>query len=196
MTIYSQAFEQAVNRAMLFEIGGWWNLNKPGAKEGWITTPDYCKACGYVNDPIDKGGETKYGISKKANPNIDIIHLDWEGAKSIYYSHYWLNCKCDRINGRIGALHFDSAIQHGATNAAKFIQRAIGVIPDGAFGPGTIAVLNTKNPISICNSVCDQRIKYYNDIVVNNPIQQKFLSGWLHRVEEMRLFVTNPLIQF
>ena len=27
---------------------------------------------GYVNDPADPGGETKYGISKKAYPTVDI----------------------------------------------------------------------------------------------------------------------------
>ena len=27
---------------------------------------------GYVNDPKDPGGETKYGVSKRAYPNEDI----------------------------------------------------------------------------------------------------------------------------
>ena len=27
---------------------------------------------GYVNDPDDPGGETKYGIAKKSNPDVDI----------------------------------------------------------------------------------------------------------------------------
>ena len=26
---------------------------------------------GYVNDPKDPGGETKYGISKRAHPDVD-----------------------------------------------------------------------------------------------------------------------------
>ena len=36
---------------------------------------------GYVNDPDDPGGETKYGISKKAYPKIDIKNLTKEEAK-------------------------------------------------------------------------------------------------------------------
>jgi lysozyme family protein len=196
MGTYSQAFEQAVNHAMLYEVGGWWNLNTPGAKEGWTDTPDHRKACGYTNDPNDHGGETKYGIAKNANPDIDVTHLDWEGAKAVYYSHYWLNGKCDKMNGRVAALNFDGGIQHGPGTAAKFIQRAIGVDDDGAIGPGTLSVLNSKEPIPVCNSVCDQRAKYYNNIVANNSSQQKYLAGWLRRVNEMRAFVTDPSKQF
>lgn len=191
MGIYTQAFEFAVDHAMLYEVGGWWNVNAPGARDGTVA-----HACGYVNDPTDAGGETKYGIAKNANPTIDIKHLDWEGAKAIYYSHYWLNAKCDKMNGRIAALHFDGAIQHGPSTAAKFIQRAIGVADDGAIGPGTLAALTGKDPIVVCNSVCDQRNKFYNDIVAHNPTQVKYLAGWLRRVAEMRTFVTDPNKQF
>jgi lysozyme family protein len=194
--IYTQAFLSAINKAMEFEVGGFWDLNKPGAKEGWVDTKEHRQACGYVNDPNDSGGETKYGIAKNANPSTDITHLDWEGAKAIYYTSYWLNSKCDKMNGRLAALNFDGAIQHGSATAAKFIQRAIGVVDDGVIGPVTLASLATKDPFVICNAVCDQRVKYYNNIVINNPSQQKYLAGWLRRVAEMRAFVTDPNRQF
>lgn len=187
MAVYSQAFENEVNHAMLYEVGGFWNLNTPGTLDG--TNP---KACGYVNDPNDAGGETKYGIAKNANPSIDIAHLDWQGAKAIYYSHYWLNGKCDKMNGRIAALHFDSCIQHSTVQAALFLQRAIGVTDDGSIGPATLSVLNSKDPIAVCNSICDQRNTFYNELVAKNPSQSKYLSGWLRRVSEMRTFVTDP----
>jgi lysozyme family protein len=187
MGIYSQAFESAVDHLMLYEVGGFWDINAHGARDG-----TNARACGYTNDPNDRGGETKYGIAKNANPTIDITHLDWEGAKAVYYSHYWLNSKCDKINGRIAALQFDGSVQHGPSTSAKFIQRAIGVTDDGVIGPATLSILNTKDPIAACNSVCDQRNKYYSDIVTHNPIQIKYLSGWLRRVSEMRAFVTNP----
>lgn len=191
MGTYSQAFEEAVDHAMLYEVGGWWNINEKGAKDGTIP-----HACGYINDPSDPGGETKYGIAKNANPNIDILHLDWEGAKSIYYSHYWLNAKCNKMDERIAALNFDGAIQHGVETAAKFIQRAIGVDDDGAIGPVTLATLAKKDAITVCNSVCDQRNTYYNNIVAKTPSQQKYLAGWMRRVAEMRAFVTDPAHQF
>jgi lysozyme family protein len=196
MVTYSNAFEKAVDHAMLYEVGMFWNLNAPGARDGLVDTKEHRRACGYVNDPDDKGGETKYGIAKNANSSIDITHLNWDGAKAIYYSHYWLNAKCDKMPGRIAALQFDGSVNHGPGTASKFIQRAIGVVDDGAIGPKTLTALETKNEIELCNSVCDQRETYYRNIVSNNPTQQKYLAGWLRRVTEMRDFVTNKTVQF
>lgn len=189
--MYSRSFELAVQHSMLYEIGGFFKFDAPGFKEGLIDTPEHRKACGYANDPLDHGGETKYGIAKKPNPQLDITHMDWEGAKAVYFSNYWLNSKCDKMNGRLAALQFDGAIQHGPGTASKFIQRAIGVDDDGSIGSVTLAALATKDPIAICNLVCNQREKFYINIVANDATQDRFLKGWLRRVSEMRLFVTD-----
>ena len=185
--MYTNAFEEAVNHAMLYEVGGWWRVNAPGARDGTIA-----RACGYVNDPKDRGGETKYGIAKKSHPGIDIKSLTWDSAKLIYYTQYWLPGKCDKMPGRLAALHFDGSIHHGGGTSAKFIQRALGVTPDGSIGQLTLAAIATKDVIQLCNSVCDQREKYYRAIVANDPTQAKYLNGWLRRVKEMRAFVTDP----
>ncbi len=49
---------------------------------------------GYVNDPADPGGETRYGISKRAFPKVDIANLTINKAKAIYKAFYW-----ERQNG-------------------------------------------------------------------------------------------------
>lgn len=43
---------------------------------------------GYVNDPLDPGGETKYGISKRSYPKEDIKNLTIERATQIYKNDY------------------------------------------------------------------------------------------------------------
>jgi len=43
---------------------------------------------GYVDDPHDRGGETKYGITKRFYPNVDIKNLRNEQAKIIYHQDY------------------------------------------------------------------------------------------------------------
>ena len=189
--IYTSAFESAVNHAMLYEVGSWWNVNAPGAQDG-----TNAKACGYTDDPNDPGGETKYGISKKMNPSVDVTSLNWDGAKAIYYQNYWIAGHCNQLPGCVGALHFDGCVNNGVGTAAKFLQKAVGVIADGAIGPGTLAAVATHDPIALCNSICNQRIVYYNNIVANNPSQQIYLAGWLRRVEEMRAFTTNPNSSF
>lgn len=189
--MYTKAFEDAIDHAMLYEVGGFWDLDATGARDG-----TNAKACGYVNDPVDPGGETKYGIAKNANPTVDIKHLDWEGAKAIYFAHYWLTAKCDKMDNRVAVLHFDGAVNNGVGQAAKFLQRAVGAVADGAIGPATLALLNAKDSRDVCNDICDQREQFYRNIVAAHPEQSKYLNGWLRRISEMRAFVINPAYTF
>lgn len=51
---------------------------------------------GYIsNNPLDKGGITKYGISKTYHPDIDVANLTIERAKEIYLKDYWIPLGCD-----------------------------------------------------------------------------------------------------
>ena len=190
--MYVQAFEDAVNHVMLYEVGGFWNLNAPGVQDGTNK-----KGCGYGNDPTDAGGETKYGIAKNANPDLDIANLDWNGAMSTYYHRYWEPGNCPNISSvRVTVLHFDGCVNNGVGRAAKFLQQAAGVTADGQIGPATLAAVNAADEIAICNSICDQRAAFYGAIVAARPDQVKYLNGWLRRVNEMRAFVTDPIATF
>jgi len=189
--MYTKAFEDAVNHAMLYEVGGFWNVDAPGARDGTNK-----KNSGYVNDPVDPGGETKYGVAKNANPDLDIANLNWESAKDVYFRKYWLAAKCDKIDGRVAVLHFDSAVNHGVGKAAKFLQKAAGVEADGVIGPGTLGAVNAADPIELCELICDQRAKFYDDIIKNKPSQEKYRKGWMRRIDEMRAYTTNPAKTF
>lgn len=196
---YPQSFEAAVEHAMLYEVGGHWDLDLPGACDGLITTREHRKACGYVNDPVDPGGETKYGVARNANPDLDITNLDWEGAKRVYYRRYWLQANCDDItliSPRLAVLHFDSAVNHGVGRAAVFLQRAVGAVADGDIGPATLAAVQAQDDTAVCEKICDIREKFYRDIVANKPSQSKYLKGWLRRITEMRAFTTAPTQTF
>lgn len=189
------AFDAAVNHAMLYEVGSFWDLETPGAREGKIGNRAERRACGYVNDPDDAGGETKYGVAKNANPDLDIATLDWEGAKRVYFRRYWLAANCDDLSvnmPRLAVLHFDGAVNHGVGRAGRFLQTAAGAAVDGDVGPGTLAAVAAKDELELCNKICDLREKFYRDIVANKPSQAKFLNGWLRRITEMRAFVTDP----
>lgn len=199
MTEYTASFDAAVDHAMLYEVGGFWNLNTPGVREGLITTPKQRKACGYVNDPTDMGGETKFGVAKNGNKDLDIANLDWEAAKRVYFRRYWLMAHCDEIatfSPRLAVLHFDGAVNHGVGRASIFLQRAVGVTADGDIGPATIAGIRSLDQIALCNKICDVRSDFYKAIVTVKPAQVKFLNGWLRRIEEMRTLTTNPSSSF
>ena len=95
------------------------------------------KEGGYVNNPNDPGGETKYGISKRSFPNEDIKNLSLSRATELYYQKYYkpLYNKCFAVfedaNIELGQrwpfelVTLDSAINHGTRAASRFIQRAI-----------------------------------------------------------------------
>jgi lysozyme family protein len=181
------AFEAAVEHLMDYEVGGWVNVKAPGFVDG-----SDMHACGYVNDPSDPGGETKYGIAKNAHPNIRISSLNWAQATAIYSTEYWTNTHCDQMPGRYAALHFDIAVNLGGKRAALFLQQALGIVQDGSLGPITLAATNAADPIDLCNEVSEIRKQYYNSIVANNPSQQKYLAGWLRRANELQDFTTDP----
>ena len=187
---YELAFEKAVDHAMLYEVGSFWQLT-PEVEAGLIDTPAQRRACGYTNDPTDNGGETKFGVSKSANPDLDIANLDWEGAKRVYYKRYWLSGDCQLMPSRLAALHFDGCVNHGVGREAKFLQSSVGAIADGDIGPATISKVQQLDELVICKDVCSKRESYYQGIVASNPSQGKYINGWLRRVHEMQAFVTD-----
>jgi hypothetical protein len=73
---------------------------------------------GYSNDSNDPGGETKYGISKRYNPDIDIKNLTLEQAKQIYLERYWKPSGCDHALYPMDICLFDGAVnpQSGGNN--------------------------------------------------------------------------------
>lgn len=190
-TIYTPAFEKAIDHAMKYEVGGEWDENHPAVELGLIDTQINRRATGYVNDPFDNGGETKFGVARNANQDIDVTNLTWDGAKAVYYVRYWIAGKCDYLTGRIAALHFDGCVNHGVKRASTFLQRAAGVNPDGNVGAITVTKAKEMNQFVLCNSIADHREQFYRSIVRNNPTQERYLNGWLRRITEVRAFVTN-----
>lgn len=96
---------------------------------------------GYVNDPNDRGGETKYGISKRAYHSLDIAALTLDEARAIYLRDYWMPCACDALPPMTAAAVFDLAVNAGRDAAIRDLQLALGVDADGVIGPKTWAAI-------------------------------------------------------
>ena len=78
---------------------------------------------GYVNDPNDLGGETKYGITKRFYPDVDIKNLTKEQAKTIYHTDYWRRGRCDEVPSYLRHIYFDMCVNFGQGGAVKVLQR-------------------------------------------------------------------------
>ena len=75
---------------------------------------------GYVNDGNDPGGETNYGISKRAYPNLDIKNLTKDEAKQIYYRDYWEKSGCFDLPYPLDIVVLDTAVNLGVNRASRF----------------------------------------------------------------------------
>lgn len=141
----------------------------------------------YVNDPSDSGGETKYGISKRSYPNLDIKNLTLGEAKKIYFCDYWLMGKFEQISDDTLAIQlFDLSINLGIKAETIVLQRAlrsvgINVQEDGLLGPVTLSATNNADPNALLPAIKSEAAGYYRLIAAKTPQQQKFLKGWLNR---------------
>jgi len=145
------------------------------------------KEGGYVNDPSDKGGETKYGISKRSYPEVDIKNLNIKDVKEIYKKDFWddkfyseiLDCI---IAGRL----FNFAVNAGNKAVNIICQRAIracgvNLEDDGIIGVKTLEALKTIDYSNFDIALKCEIAGYYRCIVAKNPTQDKFIKGWLNR---------------
>ncbi|TAK57863.1 MAG: hypothetical protein EPO24_09350 [Bacteroidetes bacterium] len=79
---------------------------------------------GYVNNPNDPGGETKFGISKRWNPTVDVKNLTKEQAIEIYRVKYWNPLKLDTYTCiQFRWKLFDIAVNLGADDAVAFLKK-------------------------------------------------------------------------
>lgn len=189
----TEDFEDAFNETMLFEVGPHWDPTDQDVIEGCCDTRTQRKKVGYVNIPQDRGGETKYGIAKRANPDIDVYKLDLEGAMDVYYNRYWMAGKCDQINYPVSTLHFDGCVNHGIGRANKFLQRVAGVSEDGVIGPISLRAINEGDPQKIITDLSAIREKFYKAIVARDPSQRIFMKGWMYRIATVTDFALTAL---
>ncbi|HEY2538239.1 MAG TPA: glycosyl hydrolase 108 family protein, partial [Stellaceae bacterium] len=96
---------------------------------------------GYSNNSADPGGETKYGISKRSYPSVNIGALTLDQAKAIYQADYWNRAGCDLCDPGLALIVFDAAVNNGVGQAIRWLQAAVGVKADGVIGPATRAAI-------------------------------------------------------
>jgi lysozyme family protein len=133
---------------------------------------------GYVNDIRDPGGETKFGISKRAHPKEDIRNMSLERAKAIYLADYWIPAGCDRLPPDIAFDLFDAAVNSGVRQAVMMLQEAVGAAQDGVVGPVTIAKAKAFDPYALRCTFNAIRLRF----MTNTRVWQTFGRGWARRI--------------
>lgn len=132
---------------------------------------------GYIRHKDDPGGETNFGISKKAYPDLDIKSLTKEKAEEIYYKDYWKPLKCDLLPFGAALVLFDFGVNAGKSTAIKALQRAVLAKADGVIGPMTLAAVSAHHKNVVIEKLTEERILYY----VGLPGFKTFGKGWVRR---------------
>jgi lysozyme family protein len=150
---------------------------------------------GYSTDPHDRGnwtggdvgkGElkgTKYGVSARAYPGLDIAGLTLDAARAIYLRDYWSPCRCGEMAWGPALVTFDSAINSGVRFASILLQRAVGAAPDGVIGPRTLASLAARDPHQVAAEMLAQRAYQMTAM----PTWHTHGLGWIRRITRLGL---------
>jgi lysozyme family protein len=153
---------------------------------------------GYSNDPNDPGGETKYGISKRAFPNLDIANLTEAQARDIYRQKYWDKLWLGQVPPAVALVVMDTAVNTGLPTASLLLQKAFNALAldqplqeDGWLGPLTrtaLQMLAMRNPTAVrllARETLVLRAGFYAGLAK----QKRFvpdLRGWIVRVDDLR----------
>ena len=144
---------------------------------------------GYVDHPKDPGGRTNLGCTQR-------VWEEWVGhpvdekamrgltpadVAPLYKTKYWDKIKGDELPTGVDYVVFDAAINSGPGRAAKWLQTVVGVVPDGAIGPGTLAKVAAMPAADIVEKYQETRLQFLQSL----QTWDTFGKGWGRRVAEV-----------
>jgi len=132
---------------------------------------------GYTNDPKDSGGPTNFGITildyrKYINSEgtaEDVRNMSVDQAKAIYRSKYWDALSCDTLPSGVDYTCFDYGVNSGLGRPRKALQR-----------------FKSLSGTKLIDAINDERTAFLKALAAQQPKNQKFLVGWLSRVDRVR----------
>lgn len=165
---------------------------------------------GYCNDAGDPGGPTKYGVSLRWLRTVglelgdidgdgdididDIRALNVEQAAELFRRKFWAPARLDNYCQQYALIYYDSAVNTGPAQAARFIQRAVNDVAgssrlsvDGVLGALSRTAIEEWQDAPVFWAACiNRREAFYKNLVSSRPVFAKFLRGWLNRTRALR----------
>jgi lysozyme family protein len=121
-----------------------------------------------TRDPDDPGGTTKYGISQRAHPDVDVAALTEPQAKRIYHADYWLEIDGDALPWPLCLAAMDYAVNSGVSRA----ENAMAVLACDPAG----------EPIVAAYELTAGRMAFLLDLADRRRASRKYVRGWMNRV--------------
>lgn len=166
---------------------------------------------GFVNDPDDPGGATKFGVTLNTLRRLrmdvnrdrridvaDVRGLTRDMARKIFVSDYFYRPHIDLLPMGLQPSVFDMYVNAGA-NAVRILQRLLRemgqvVLVDGVIGPqtaGAAAAAHRVAPDHLKDAYAIARRNYYYRLADHRPASRKFArrrdggkGGWIVRAED------------
>jgi len=166
---------------------------------------------GYVNSKYDRGGPTNFGLSSKflnscnlrgdsivktLDDNGDgmisaeeIKNIKPEESAQVYKIYFWLTHRYGELKDQELANNiFDFGVHAGNYKANILLQKSLNeimiekIMEDGLIGNNTLAAAN--NNANVIERFKEKRRQFYKAVVAKNPTQERYLKGWLARVDK------------
>lgn len=152
---------------------------------------------GYVNNPADPGGMTNLGVTKatwenwvgRASDEAEMRSLTPEKVEPLYKKKYWDAVRADDLPVGLDYLMFDFGVNAGPGRAIKLLQSAVGVTPDGGFGPLTLAAVQAIDPVELIEKFSQAKEDFYRSL----GTFATFGKGWLNRVADVKVKANSML---
>jgi lysozyme family protein len=144
----------------------------------------------FVNHPKDPGGMTNLGVTKRVWEEWVGHEVDEKAMRALtpadvdtlYRRKYWDKVRGDELPAGVDYAVFDAAINSGPGRASKWLQTAVGAVPDGAIGPGTLAKVQEMDAKAIVEKYQATRLAFLQSL----PTWDTFGKGWGRRVTEVK----------
>ena len=152
---------------------------------------------GFSNHPSDPGGMTNLGVTKatwegwvgREVDEAEMRGLTAEKVEPLYKERYFDAVRGDELPMGLDYLMFDFAVNAGAGRAIKTLQTAVGVTPDGGFGPMTMAAVQAVDPVDLIERFSQAKEDFYRSLTTFST----FGKGWLNRVADVKVKANSML---
>jgi lysozyme family protein len=149
---------------------------------------------GYQNGANDHGGETKYGISKRSYPHLDIPNITQDMARDIFKKDFFDKISGDKLfekNAGAAAHLADIAFNSGPGKAAQMLSDVLGIPRQKRITQEMIDMIPGDE--SIVKKLSARRSDFYNSLAANDPINSRNLRGWMNRLDRINTLVVSGM---
>lgn len=160
---------------------------------------------GFSDDERDNGNKLPDG--RKGSTMLGVTQYNWEAhvghqvthdqmrkltaadVEPLYKKKYWDVVRADELPSGIDYLVFDMGANAGPGRSIKLLQTAVGVTPDGGFGPMTMAAVQAADPVELIEKFSQEKEAFYRSLDQFTV----YGTGWLNRVAAVKLKASSML---